>query len=192
MSIKYLYQCTGDRISYLLPKTALPLGDLDVKLDVMLSSESVLFQVIWEKQMETSASIEQNAGVKLTVEDIRTVLWGNTFKECKNLLDSLLDRSIKLGEVNRYFGPIDIYKISSELEKLVTCVNCCDDSSHTRNPKWIDGVVQHVQDFWSLLTLAEEARAVMTLKSKLLLVGDFEAVMTLSNQVITALDPFGR
>lgn len=178
-SMKSLCQYTGEEITYLLPESATPLGDIDVKLDIMLSSKSVLFQHIWEKQMKTAeASIE-----RLVIENIRTVLWENTFKECNSFLDSLIDRSIILGEVNFFFRPIEEC-MKNELQKLSTGVHSCVNSGQARNHTWIDSVVQHIQDFWSLLTLAEEARAVMTLKTKLLLTEEFEAVMKLSNQVI--------
>ena len=179
VSMKSLSQSTGKEVTYLLPESAVPLGDIDVKLDIMLSSKSVLFEHIWEKQKNTAAaSIE-----RLVIEDIRTVLWENSFKECNCLLDSLIDRSIKLGDVNFYFRPIE-NRMERELQKLCSGVQSCANPGQVKSTAWIDNLIRHIQDFWSLLTLAEEAKAMMALKSKLLLTDDFEAVLTLSNQVI--------
>ena len=179
-SMKSLCQYTEEEVTYLIPESAAPLHGFDIKFDIMLSCKSVLFERIWEKQMETSAASTE----RLVIEDIRTVLWENSFKECNCLLDSLIDRSIKLGDVNYYFRPIEDC-MKSEIQKLCVGVQSCVNSGQEKSTTWIDSVVHHIQDYWSLLTLAEEARAVMALKSKLLLTDNFEAVLTLSNQVIS-------
>ena len=176
--IKDLWQCADDVISFLSPESALPLGDIDFKFDIMISSESTLFQMIWKKQVESAAaSIE-----KLSLQDIRTVLWEYSFKECNDLLDSLNDRSIMLSEVEKYMRPVED-NIRGELEKLSTSLHKCVDSDQ-ENKFNLDGVVQHINDLWSLLILTEEARAVMELKEKLSLHGDFNTVLTLTNQVL--------
>ena len=186
LSIKSLWKQTNDKkvIKYLLPVSALPLNEIAFKFDIMVSSESVLFQVIWKKQMETaSSSFEQDMEVKLTVQVIKTALWEEAFKECSKLLDSLNDRSIQLSEVEKYMRPIK-ENITSELEKLSTSVHECNSKVNKFN---LRDVVQHINDFWSLLNLSEEARAVMELKKKLLLDDNFDSVMTLTNQVTTIM-----
>ncbi len=137
---------------------------------------------------KVAASIERNERADLTIEDIRTVLWDGTFKECSDLLDSLYNRTIKLREVDHYFG--DVRQLSttfdplkSQLQKLCTGINDCINSDKQYRLSLIDDVVQDICCFWSMFTFTEEARAVIELKTKLLLSDDFEKVEILVNPV---------
>ena len=141
-----------------------------------------------------AASIERNERADLTIEDIRTVLWDGTFNECSDLLDSLYYRTIKLREVDQYFGDVKQSSIVSGILKshlLELCIgvyNCTNsDNVMLNNLTWIDSVVQDICCFWSMLTLTEEARAVIELKTKLSLTDDFEKVEILANLVCTKL-----
>ncbi len=192
-SINSLCQCNGDKIIFTSPESALPLDNMDVMFAIMLASRSSLFILIWEQQMKNvAASIERNERAELTIEDIRTVLWDGTFNECSDLLDSLYNRTIKLREVDHYFGGVKQLSIVSEelkshLLELCRGVYNCTNSDKLNNLKWIDDVVQDICCFWSMLTLTKEARAVIELKSNLSLTDDFKKVEILANPVCTKL-----
>ncbi len=190
-SINSTCQYDGDKIIFTSPESALPLGNMDVMFAIMLASRSSLFFLIWEQQMKNvAASIERKERADLTIEDIRTVLWDGTFKECSDLLDSLYSRTIKLREVEFYFGKV---KLSSTLPdtlkgyllELCRGVHNCIGSDRLNNLTWIDDVVQDICDFLSMFTLTKEARAVIELKTKLSLTDDFEEVEILANPVCT-------
>ncbi len=188
-SINSLGEYNGDKIVFTSPESALPLGNMDIMFDNMLTSRSSLFIFIWEQKMKNVASsIERKERADLTIEDIRTVLWDVTFKECSDLLDSLYNRTIKLREVEFYFGKVKQSStipdtLKGQLLELCRGVHNCMSSDRLNNITWIDGVVQDICCFWSMLTLTEEARAVIELKTNLLLSDDFEKVEILVNPV---------
>ncbi len=123
---------------------------------------------------------------ELVIEEIRTVLWDGSFEVCNYLLDSLHDRNIKLSEVDHYFRPIE-EDLPEQLQKLSTGVHNCINPGKSTDFKWIGDVVQHVKDYWSLLTLSEEAKAVIVLKTKLSLTGSFTAIEALTDQVYSII-----
>ena len=179
--INTLCLCSKDKTHFLSPKSALPLYDIDEKFEIMMSTHSILFHEIWEKHMENAAaSVKQNDRAKLTIEDIKTVLWDGTFMECNNLLNSLQDRSIQLSLADLYFRPLQL-DLRRQIEKLSTGVLEC--LGKPDNIQWIDSVVQHIQDYWSLSTVSEQAKDVITLKTKLSLSGVFKPIETLAKQV---------
>ena len=181
--INTLCKFTENTISFLSPQSALPLHDIDIKFDIMLSSESTLFLEIWNEH--TNSAAEKTGRAQLTIDEIRTVLWDGTFEACYRLLQTLRDRSIKLSEVDHYFKhngdefPEQLRKLNVGLHQ---CINKQSDCS------WIDDSVHHIRDYWSLLTLSEEAKAIMSLKKRLSLTNDFTAINSLTDQVTYMID----
>ncbi len=181
--INTLCKCGGDQVVFMSLKSALPLDEIMVKFDIMKSTQSSLFTEIWQRHMKNAAaSVKRKERVELTIKDIKTVIWEPAFSECKHLLDSLRDRSIKLREVDYYFKSIQ-QDMSWQLKSVYNGVNKCINPNFTQSSLWIDDVVQHMQEYWSLLTLSKAASVVITLKEKLCLTGDFKAIETLVNQV---------
>lgn len=120
----------------------------------------------------------------LDIKDIKTLIWDEAFRECNHLLDTLRDRSIQLAEVDSYFKSIQ-KDMTWELRRLNSGVLKCNYPSKTCSSPWIDDVVQHIHHYWTSLTLSKAAAVVIALKTKLCLTGDFKAIETLANQVIS-------
>lgn len=182
--ISALCHSVEDKVEFLSLKPALPLDEISDKFAVMMSTQSILFQEIWGRHMKLAAtSVKRKEQLELTIEDIKCVIWDPTFTECKKLLDTLHDRSIKLAEVECYFRNSRHEDMTWQLRELSTSVHKCACADRPNNSRWIDGVVQHICDYQSLLTLSKAATIVLTLKTKLSLTGDFKAIETLAKEV---------
>lgn len=182
--INSLCQSIEGKVCFFSLLSAVPLDDITEMFAVMMSVQSTLFQDIWRKHMKNAAaSVKQKKRAELTIEDIRIVIWDKTFQECNYLLDSLHDRSIKLFEVDSYFKSIQQQELVWQLKRLNAGVVKCVRLDESHNLLWIDGVVKHIHDYWSLLELSKAARVVIQLKTKLCLTGDFKAIDTLANEV---------
>lgn len=181
--INSLCQCVEKGPVFLSLQSALPLDGITTNFNIMRTSQSDLFQSILGKYMKNAAaSVKRKEREKLTIEDIKTVIWDPTFTECVSLLNSLSDKSILLVNVDFYFKSIQ-QNMEWQLRILNAGIDKCDSSQTPSHTKWIDDAVQHIKDYWSLLTLSKAARVVITLKNKLGLTGDFKAIETLADQV---------
>lgn len=180
--INTLCMLTGNTATFLSPQSALPLCDIDVKFDTMLSCESTLFLEIWKEHMKSAS--EKTGKSVLTIEEIKTVLWDGTFEACHCLLQALQDRSIKLSEVDHYFRRIKD-EFPEQLRKLNLGLHKCIDPNKQIDSSWINDCVHHIRDYWSLLTLSQEAKAILKLKSRLSLTNDFTAIKALTDQVVS-------
>ena len=119
---------------------------------------------------------------ELTIEDIRTQIWDPTFEECTRLLESLHDRSIQLVDVDRYFSQIKDKE--TQLHCLHDGITECEGGVRQKEKyEWIVTAVKLMEEYWSLLKLADAARTVMTLKDKLNLSGDFSLIQTIADEV---------
>lgn len=149
----------------------------------MRCTQSPLFLEIWEKHKKKAATaVQRKERSKLVIEDIKTVLWIPTFEECVYLLKSLHDRSILLEDIDKYFESIK-QEMNWHLKKLNTGIRQCGNTQTPESGQWIDKAVEHINEYWSLLTLSKAAEIVIELKNKLGLTGDFKAIERLAYQV---------
>ena len=184
--INTLCQKSGGEVTFLSLRSASPLDFFSEKFDIMTSTLSSLFQVIWEKHMKNAAnSVKREEREDVTVNDIKILIWDKAFEECDYLLSSLKDRTMKLDEVDGYFRSIKMKELTWQLRRLCSGVHKCV-GTYQGDEAWIDSAVQHIKDYWTSLTLSKAAAVVITLKNKLCLTGDFVVVETLANQVICA------
>ena len=163
-------------------RSALPLDEISEKFDVLFRDCSTdLVLKIWKSHMKAAAS-----RTPLVIEDIKTKIWYPTFEECKHLLDSVRDRSIKLTEVDYYFRQFErremiLQRLNNGMRK------CLGAAGHSKKLDWIKTAVHFMEEYWSLLNLADAAKTVMSLKSKRKLSGDFILIETIAKKVTILL-----
>lgn len=170
-------------IKFLSMRSAFPLDEISWKFDTMFRNYSTeLFHIVWKSHMKAASGIAIKTSTTLVIEDIKTKIWDPAFDECKSLLDSVHDRSIKLVDVDRYFRHID--KRDMLLHRLHNGVmECLGVVRHKINLEWIHTAVNLMMEYWSLVNLADAARTLMTLKNKLNLSGDFSLIRTIAEEV---------
>ena len=166
------------KIEYLSLQSAIPLDEIALNFDTMFRKFSTnLIHAIWEAHMNAASQKCK----ELMIMDIKHKIWEPTFRECLNLLESLHDRSIKLVDVDRHFSKI------KEKEKELRCLNdgvtmCCNLKKN-QNLDWIHTAVNLMKEYWTLLSLAEAARILISLKDRLSLSGDFSLIQTIAEEV---------
>ncbi len=174
----------GGDIVFMSLYSALPLDEIAQKFDIM-SRECAndLFSSSWKTHMKKAASsVTGQKAQELVIEDIKTKIWDPTFAECNALLNSLHDRSIKLADIDSYFSLIEDNN-EMQLHRLHNGIMKCMGVTQKPNLQWIQTTVKLMEEYWSLVKLADAAKMVMTLKYKLGLSGDFNLIQTIAEEV---------
>lgn len=176
-SIKALCVKSGDKFQFECFSSALPLEAIKTEFDIMFHQyHSAIFRRIWEAQMKRVAKS------KFNIEGIKTQIWDPVFLECKQLLESLYDRTIPLSHIDYYFQTIS--NRTAELKQLWFGIELCITGKlPNSHPPWITVVVGLMDQYWSLLRLAEAAKTVLIMKDTLGLADDFSVINTLAQQV---------
>lgn len=161
---------------------AVSLDPIKVKYDFMARHHpNDIFHRVWDVVLMKAG--RQNT--ELTIEDIVTKIWNPTFQECCQILDSLNNRSMMLGEVNERFRNYDDgNNIKVQLQKLHKGVErCLNRTPPSERPTWIDRAVERMQQYWTLSRYATAAQTILQLKEKLELTGDFSLMETIAKKV---------
>lgn len=183
--INQLCKTENQQVVFLCLKSAFPLDEILFKFDTMFRNYSTtLFGEIWKHHMKTAYVTASQAATALVIDDIKTKIWDPTFVECGNLLSTIKNCSIKLIAVDHYFRRIENRKM--QLIRLHNGVLKCSHAEELKtrsNIEWIDTAIYLMKEYWSLLDLADAARTIMTLKTKLKLSGDFTLVDSIVKKV---------
>ena len=122
----------------------------------------------------------------LDLADIVSQVWDPTFQSCQVLLESLKNQSVHLVVVDNYF-----HQYSDDrkgLSESITVFNCgmlaCTERKDPTCSKWIESVVNSMQQYWSLSRYSKAAATLLQLKNELQLSGDFDIVEQLAAKVI--------
>ena len=176
-SIKNLCRIDGDAVELVGLKSAKSLLDIAVKFDIVhMKQSSSLFTIIWKEHLH---SLNR---VKLTIEDIKVKIWEPTFIKCNDLLNSVQDKSITLADVDRYMKPDE--NITTQLKRLYFGIGeCLGNSEDNSSLQWIETSVRLMEEYWSLLELANAAKTVIKMKMTLKLTGDFSLIENIAKEV---------
>ena len=169
--------------------SATPLDLILVKFNFMETRFiNDLFPRIWKSQMR--AAIQENQD--LEIKDRVTEIWEPTFLRCQKILDELHSGSMRLSIIDEHFGTYqtDLKKLERDLTNLCLGVWSCLNEFRV-STAWMKGVVQLIQQYWSLRQCTRAADTFLELKGKLQLEGNFDQVELLAARVIarTALQP---
>ena len=162
--------------------TASPLDPILVKFNFMETKYvNDLFPRIWKSQMK--AAVRGNPDFE--IGDIVTKIWEPAFLQCQTLLDELQSRSMRLSAMDEHFGiyQTNLNKLEGDLTNLCRGVGSCLNQFNV-STSWIRGVVQLMQQYWSLCQCTSAADTFLELKRRLQLEGNFDQVESLASQVI--------
>jgi hypothetical protein len=180
--INELWNCVNGRVEYLSLCEAIPLDSISPKFDVLFREFSTtLAHNMWNSHMKAASDVASQEARGLTIMDIKTSIWEPTFKECLTLLDSLHSRSIKLTDVDRHF--LNIKEREKEIRCLHDGVTKCLGPQKSMSLEWIKTAVKLMDEYWSLLNLADAAKILLTLKDSLSLSGDFSLIQAIADEV---------
>ena len=162
--------------------SAKPIDKTARQFDIMYREYSTdIFFSIWKSKVKAARS---QRAAKLAIEDIKLIMWGPTVDEGRSLLESLQDRSIKLTEVDRYFS--EIKDLESQLHRFHGGImRCLGSTEQVKSFKWLKTAVKLIEEYWSLLRLADAADVIIDIKNSLTLSGDFTLIQSIAEKVMS-------
>jgi hypothetical protein len=180
--INELCEFENGKVKFLSLSSAFPIDEIACKFDILFREFSTdIVLNIWRCHMKKVSSTHE-----LLIKHIKTKIWDPTFDECKWLLESLCNRTIKFAEVDKYF--LGIEEKERQLYHLHCGVMACmGNDEHEASSSWIPETMKALEDYWSLRKLTPIARMVMILKEKLELFGDFSAIQSIANETIQSV-----
>lgn len=166
-------------IQFVCFQAAQPLQSLLASYHFMSSvHQSELFQQIWSAKLKEIYRAKKT----LTIPEIVTEIWNPVFNECSDFIKNVESESIKLKDVDHYFCPAEEKHMRQDLASLYKAVEASNDRSVTQLPDWIQDVVRHIQQYWSLRAQAQAADTLLKLKDSLKLTGNFEIIKKVASQ----------
>lgn len=142
--------------------------------DFSCISSSTLFKDQWSIAM-LNASVHE-----LTLDGLYCSVWQPCLKKCHQLIQSLIDMSIKLSEVDKYLKIHDV-DFDKHIEVLYREVNKTIRVSGSSQS--LNEALRKVHHYWNLCRYHEGATIILELKNSLGLIGDFTEVEMLSQEV---------
>jgi hypothetical protein len=138
---------------------------------------SEIFFGFWRKTLDEA--ITENP--QLSLSDIYASVWQPSLGQCKKLLESLENQSIKLSDVDTDLQPY-CNRLDTHLELLHKSVTNITHKSG--NFYVIKQAARRVREYWNLCRYQKGANTFLELKKTLgLTTGDFQVVEKLSQQV---------
>lgn len=136
-----------------------------------------LFTKFWKNTLQEAYSKNSN----LSLDDIYIFVWKPCLKQCKQLLESLIELKMKLSDVDVVLGPHKA-RLETQLQSLFKGVN---EISHVpASISLMDRAAKRVREYWNLRRYQQGAETFLQLKNSLgLTKGDFQIVEKLSQQV---------
>lgn len=141
------------------------------------------FKIIWTSVLKK----ESKSNTTMTFTDILRRVWDPVFERCCQLIDGVQARSIKLRDVDRYFGKCEGSKyIREHLFYLHSGIEACNDRTVGKSG-WIQVSVDLMQQYWAICEQAEAAAIILELKERLNLTGSFEIIENVASQVTESM-----
>ena len=141
-------------------------------------NKSSLFIDVWSM---TLSEVKKNANI----ENVFSLIWEPTFKECESILDQLYNQTIELAVVDRYFQHYRVKEnivLESDLTALFNGINAC----HGKKPSsdWLHPAVHRIRIYWKLGCHQKPAQSLMNLLETLKLSEeDFKDVEMFTKEV---------
>ena len=136
-----------------------------------------LFSDLWKTTLLNARANSPD----LTLDNIYSLVWQPCIQQCQQLLDSLMDMSIKLSDVDDLLWPHNV-RLETQLHSLFKGIN--EITQKKPSSSLIDRATQRIRNYWALRKYKKGADIFLKLKDSLgLTQGDFRQVERLSQQV---------
>ena len=157
---------------------ARPLDDFAPHFSIMMTTKrSNLFIRLLERRLRQVI----NSSTDLTIASISTLVWKPTFEHCQVLIDSLINLTIKLADVDKHFGDFK-GQIETQVANLASGMWECLQSAPNQGK--LQYALDRVRKYWKLCEYRDGADVFLELKEVLNLHGDFKGVEKFSTEVI--------
>ena len=140
-------------------------------------SGNEMFLGVWRRTLNQAISDKP----RISLRDIYDSVWQPSLQQCRNLLESLEDQSMKLSDIDTNLQPYHNH-LDRQLELLYN--KMADISQKSGKLYLIKQAAQRVREYWNLCQYQKGADTFLKLKNSLgLTKGDFQLVERLSQQV---------
>ena len=126
-----------------------------------------------------------NTQQRVPFEEIVTHVWIPAFDYCLDISDTLLDRSMTLDNVSKYFEHYDRGQLHRHVHDLVRGVGLCLGDQNYYNSLVVDDCISAIHDFKKVMRCSRAAAVFLQLKERLALGGDFTNADVLQSVVST-------
>ena len=142
---------------------------------------SDMFIETWKRHLQQAITDD----AELSLDNIFQIVWQPCVEECRKLLQSLIELTMKLSDVDIILGH---HKARLETQLQLLFKGITEITKKSDNPSLIDRAARRIRDYWNLRRYQEGADTFLRLKNSLGLIrGDFRLVERLSQQVIYAI-----
>ena len=150
---------------------------LEFAKDFQIFSGSEIFLSIWKRTLQQA--ITDNP--QLSLNNVYDSVWQPSLKQCRKLLESLIDLSMKLSDIDTDLQPY-CNRLDTQLELLYN--KMAETTQKSRDLSQIKQAARRVRDYWNLCQYQKGADTFLKLKNSLgLTKGDFQLVEKLSQKV---------
>ena len=161
----------GKEFNYLCFQSASTL--VEFARDFVVMSKTNVFVKVWNKVLRASPP--------LTMADVAGV-WKSTMDYCQALCDDVLERSIKLSDVDQHFKDYQA-DLEGQLLSLFNSLNTALGRGQLAAQRII-AIAKHMKEYWNLCRYRDVADVFLRLRHALKLqTGDFQTVEKLSSKV---------
>ena len=156
-----------------------------------LAKRSEIFRSMWKNKLSGLPNY-----CVVTQEQIVELVWKATVADCWTLIGRLKDGKILLSEVNEVFRDQNIRQschslvdslpsfCSVDISSNWTLVETLEKPSTGLNETWINTVCKQVEHYKVSLKCLNCAKALLNLRDKLKLKGDFSCIQVLGDEVL--------
>jgi hypothetical protein len=127
-----------------------------------------------------------NTNSQLTFSEVVSRIWNPVFKQCRQLINTVHSREIKLREVDQLFRQYEQGELFDQLCSLYKGMEACDGKT-VQDTKWIRTSVDLIKQYWALCKQAKAAATILDLKISLHLTGNFEVIEHVAKQVTESM-----
>ena len=137
-----------------------------------------IFESCWRQRCKSFVDL-------YTFQEVHELVCIPVLTECKEILVSLEQRTITLGNVEVYFFKFEPNEMKSHLQHLCEGMRECfpNDKGLVASRNWVPAVVASIQEYKMMKSFIATAKIVLKLKESMELTGDFTAVNMIVQQV---------
>ena len=136
-----------------------------------------LFDSFWRERCKQFNNLS-------TFNEVHETVCKHVLDECKEILLSLVQKTMTLENVDKYFRKFQEIDLENNLSKLCQgMLQCYPDTELKPAKQWVHGVVVHIQEYKKINSYMNVATIVLELKKSMNLTGDFTVIDTLAQQV---------
>jgi hypothetical protein len=147
-----------------------------------VTSEQYYCSELFKKEWRDTLLRVVRQRTHLMIDKIYDLVWIPCKSSCQHLLDSVIDQSITLAEVDERFS-VHRCDMETQLTVLFKGITGTSEAFTDERLSEVEIAAQRIREYWELQQYYRCSNAVINVKKSLLLTGDFDEVTCLAEKV---------